>query len=119
MIIGAVVDNEDRVVALSEGTQFVRLDTLAHTQKRLPNPAAGRGREGRLQAVAQMAEEGIEKFCTVPGCFCAASHQAAQQAGIHFLLMPEGITFDQIVRTVEYFPFEEVDALDAEDLCSE
>ncbi|MBE3582689.1 MAG: hypothetical protein IMX01_01090 [Limnochordaceae bacterium] len=104
MRIGAAVAGpEQRVVPLPDGDELVILDTESGAEQRVANPAHSAEKQRRLVAAEEFIQRRVEAVVSVPLTFCPTSHARAKQAGIRFISVPAGTTWDQVkARSARY-----------------
>ncbi|ALF08854.1 hypothetical protein [Parageobacillus thermoglucosidasius] len=94
MIIALVLDHDENIVPIIDGTIVRIYDTESGKYQDYPNPALHL-KEGRRGAVLRFAQEkGAAVFASPPKTFCELSYAKAQENHIQFCQLDGPITFD-------------------------
>ena len=101
MLVAAVIDKNEIILPIIEGSSIRIFDTEANQFKDYPNPAADL-KEGRRGAALRFAEEkGATVFASPPQTFCELSYQKAQDDQVLFFQLERELSFKQFQELVK------------------
>lgn len=98
MLIALVLDEDDCILPIVEGTVLRIYNTETGAYQDYPNPAVGLT-EGRRGATLQFAiDHGVEAFAAPPLTFCELSYEKARRESIAFLPLKPDTLFAEFQR---------------------
>lgn len=101
MIIAAVLDLNEKILPIVEGSILRLYDTESKRFMDYENPAL-HVKEGRRGAALQFAEEnGAIAFVTPPQTFCVLSYDKARKDKIQFYPIDKQLEFQEFQRLIE------------------
>lgn len=115
-IAAAVIEDGDRIVPLPDSPTVVILDTETLQTERHPNPGHPLTQNRRAATTEFLHAHGVSLVCAVPLTFCPASQDKARSYGMRFVLVPEGTTWNDVVRQQMWNGEQTVDRIPDDDL---
>ncbi|MFC5464102.1 hypothetical protein [Lederbergia graminis] len=101
MIIALVLNADETVVPIVEGTVLRIYDAVKKQIQDYENPAQFL-QEGRRGATLSFAEDkGATVFVAPPQTFCELSYEKAVKDGIHFISLERSLSFPELLRLLE------------------
>lgn len=97
-IAAAVSEDGNQILPLSDGPTLKILDTETLETESFPNPGFPLQQGRRAAATDCLHEHGVELVLAVPMTFCSTSQERARSYDMHFALLPEGTTWDEVIR---------------------
>lgn len=101
MLIAAVINEENIIVPIVEGSTLRIYDTEKKAYEDYDNPA-NHLKEGRRGAALRFAEEkGAFAFASPPQTFCELSYDKAKKDGIQFYQLEESVAYEKFIQKIE------------------
>ena len=101
MLIAAVLNENEIILPIVEGTVLRIYDTERKVTEDFPNPANDLT-EGRRGAALKFAEEkGAKVFVAPPNTFCELSYNKAKKDNIKFFHISQGLSFTSFEQALE------------------
>lgn len=99
MLIAAIINQNETILPIVEGTILRIYDTETQQKQDYPNPALGLT-EGRRGATLRIAEEkGATVFVAPPNTFCELSYKAAQEGNVKFFNITSDTSFQSFEQS--------------------
>lgn len=100
MLVAAVLNEEDIILPIVEGSILRIYNTETQQKQDFPNPALGLT-EGRRGATLRFAEEkGATIFVAPPNTFCELSYKAAQKDKVEFFNIAGNTSFQSFEQSL-------------------
>ncbi|WP_042346313.1 hypothetical protein [Bacillus massiliigorillae] len=116
MLIAIVINDDEIITPIIEGTVLRIYDSNSKYYEDFPNPALGL-KEGRRGATLQFAiEQGATVYVASPQTFCELSYQKAVDEQIRFYRIEGNTSFYDFEERVEHEELQVIDTLPQEEI---